>query len=170
MIRLLVALLCSLVDPRVHQLASGILATDAVDVSTAEAAEHAWAAVVAADVVGGDPALLLSIAWHESRYHATERTPEVGGKVSCGVMTPEPGRSCPAATMTVLGGYLAGAEHLRGWMVACRGHEHCALLGYAGGGRLIRLCQDQPDLRACQTPRVFLGRAAMIAAERRPRS
>jgi soluble lytic murein transglycosylase-like protein len=132
------------------------------------AVQHLRAARVAAVVVDVDPDLLLSIAHHESRYSATEATPEVGGRVSCGVMTPEPVAACGAATM--LDGYLAGARHLRGWLDACHGDQRCALTGYAGGYRLIAICRDDATRRACAVADAFLNRAAWIRKARNQRS
>lgn len=128
--------------------------------------ERAIRHVAAAEIAGWrydvDPNLLLSIAWHESRYHVAEATPEVHG-VSCGVMTPEPIAHCPAPSL--LGGYLAGAEHVAAWRDACHGEMACALTGYAGGYHLLALC-GQEHVRACDTWRVFQARAAWIARER----
>lgn len=165
MIRILIAWLFALCSPRAATLAQGELATAPHDITPVAARQHAVAALVAGDVYRVDPALLLSIAWHESRYQSRVVTPEVGGRVSCGVMTPEPRETCPAPSL--LGGYLAGARHLRGWYDACRGNERCALTGYAGGWRLIEICESEPDLRACHTWEVFLGRARAIARRTR---
>lgn len=128
------------------------------------AREHLRAARVAGAIYRVDPALLLSIAHHESRYAYREVTLEAAGKVSCGAMTPEPTYdrdACLRASSSVLGGYLAGAAHLRTWLAATRGSLRTALLGYAGGFHLIRWCQDN-RARQCDTPDVFLGRAAWI--------
>jgi len=156
----------ALCSPRTAELARGAHHT-APSYLTADAAmDHAEAAVIAAAIYDVDPALLLSIGWHESRYDGTEITPEVGGKFSCGPMTPEPLTSraaCERATSTLLGGYLAGAAHLRTWIDMMRGNMRMALLGYAGGGHLIHLCQWQ-ELRACHTPEVFEARARWIRA------
>lgn len=108
------------------------------------AAEHLAAARVAGAAYRVDPDLLLAIAWRESRYATNATTAETGGRVSCGVMTPEPTARC--SRQTVLDGYLAGARHLRVWLGATR-NEHAALLGYAGGYRLIAACRRGPVLR-----------------------
>jgi hypothetical protein len=134
------------------------------------ARDHVAAARVAGAAVGVDPDLLLSIAWHESRYQADAVGPEAGGRVSCGPMTPTPVARCERAT--IVEGYLAGARHLREWQLATRTTRD-ALLGYAGGYRMMRACAKGPVLRAtgrhddlCRVPEVFLGRAAWIQLER----
>lgn len=128
------------------------------------AREHIGAARLAALTYNVDPAVLLSIAHHESRYQRGEVTRESRGKVSCGVMTPEPTHAkgvCMSATSSLAAGYLAGAKHLRGWLDACRGNVYCALTGYAGGFYLIRYCRVRQH-RNCGVAGVFLGRAARI--------
>jgi hypothetical protein len=130
------------------------------------ATEHLGSARLAAFIVGVDADLVLSIAAHESRYRADAVGPEPGGRVSCGVMTPEPVARCPH--QTVLEGYLVGARHLRAWIRATR-DLRTALLGYAGGFAMIRACARGPVLRAtgrhddlCATPRVFMWRRDLI--------
>lgn len=139
---------------------------------TASATEHLTAAKLAASRYHVDPRLILSIAHHESRYAYQATTLELGGKVSCGVMTPEPTydrTACSRATASILDGYLAGAAHLRDWMNAT-GSRRAALLGYAGGWRLINACKLGPVLRGgtgddlCRTPDVFEARAKLIRA------
>ena len=127
-----------------------------------QATLHVAASEVAGRVYGINPNLLLSIAHHESRYQVATVTPELAGR-SCGVMTPEPVRQCPAPDL--LGGYLAGAKHLAAWRDACRADLRCMLTGYAGGYRLLELC-GREHVRACDTWRVFEARAAWIARER----
>lgn len=156
----LLRVLLSPASPSVATLAAGAHRTAPSYLTDSTALDHARAAVIAAATYDVDPALLLSIGWHESRYLPATVTPELGHKTSCGVMTPEPLARCTVTT--VLAGYLAGAAHLRGWYDACHGDETCALTGYAGGWHLIRLCQTQ-DLAACHTPAVFLQRARAIA-------
>lgn len=129
--------------------------------TSTRARDHLGAARAAQVVTSVDASLLLSIAHHESRYSVRERTAEEGGKFSCGSMTPEPKRRCAAADLTLVGGYLAGARHLRVWLDTCGGNRWCALTGYAGGHRLIAMCKRQ-HLRACATPWVFQQRARMI--------
>lgn len=136
--------------------------TAPADIAPYDAELHVAAAEVAGRAYRLDPNLLLSIAHHESRYQVATVTPELAG-ASCGVMTPEPRRQCPPPDL--LGGYLAGAAHLATWRAACRGNLHCALTGYAGGYHLLELC-ERDHVRACDTWRVFLGRAAWIARER----
>lgn len=134
------------------------------DLTVHTAWEHLIAARTAGRVWSVDPNLLLSIAHHESRYQHGEITPELGGKVSCGVMTPEPildRRECRVATSSILDGYLSGARHLRGWLDVCRGNLRCALTGYAGGYYLIYSCERE-HAKACETWGVFLRRAAQI--------
>ncbi len=140
------------------------------------AKQHVAAARFAAVVTDTDPDLLLAIGHHESRYETAAVTAEAGGKISCGVMTPEPTydeERCAEATRSLLVGYLHGAEHLRGWIAATRGDVHAALLGYAGGGRLIRFCDDtaaHDDHRGCRFPRDIQERARRIRSARASRT
>jgi hypothetical protein len=136
------------------------------------ARENLAAARVAGFVHNVDPDLLLSVAAHESRYEADAVGPESDGRVSCGSMTPLPVVHCPAR-QTALDGYMAGAVHLRGWIdVTSSMHE--ALLGYAGGYRLIRACHAgsvvvtrvKGEIDLCKTDGVFLWRARWIRRER----
>lgn len=158
MIAVVVAFLTAVLDPTTGQLAAGAARTAPAYLTPDTALEHATAAATAARVYHVDPALLLSIAWHESRYSVAAVGPEVHG-VSCGVMTPEPVARCPRATL--LGGYMAGAAHLRTWLDAT--HDlHTALTGYAGGYALIAACARGEKLHGCDTPAVFLGRARAI--------
>ncbi len=146
----------ALLSPRTADLATGTRRTAPSYVTADTAVDHALAASVAGGVYGIDPALLLSIGWHESRYQLSTVTREAGGKVSCGVMTPEPTQetgSCRSATASLLGGYLAGARHLRTWLGVCRGDRRCALTGYAGGYALLRLCESD-DVPACHTAEI----------------
>jgi hypothetical protein len=139
-------------------------------VSAQAAADHLTAARAAAERYGVDANLLLAIADHESRY-TDATTPEVGGRVSCGAMTPTPIARC--AHDGILVDYLRGAEHLAGWIAAARGDLRGALLGYAGGYVLLRACAEGPVLRdrpggqvdLCSTPDVFLRRARWIRRE-----
>jgi soluble lytic murein transglycosylase-like protein len=140
--------------------------------TTETARDNLSAARFAAFWYGVDPDVVLSIAHHESRYEVKAVTNEPGNRISCGVMTPEPTydkKKCLAATTDVFAGYMAGAEHLRGWFDACRGNQRCALLGYAGGYYLIGECKKGPHLRhgdsgddLCRTDEVFLWRARYI--------
>lgn len=115
------------------------------DLTPASAARHLAAARTAACMTGTSAYLLLYIAHHESDFRPTMRTREPGGKFSCGLMTPVPMTRCVPG-IDLLEQYLAGAEHLRGWLVACRGRQRCALLGYAGGYALIRACARRASL------------------------
>jgi len=165
MLQAIIRLMVLIQDPAT---ADGLRSTAPVYLTPEQAAEHSAAAAYAARQYQLDDTLLLSIAYHESRY-TDAVTPEPGGKYSCGTMTPVPQAHC--SRQTPVEGYLAGAAHLRGWITAERGDLRLALLGYAGGGRLIRACADGPVLThgvdACHTPAVFLARAAWIRTERR---
>jgi len=150
--------------------------TTARHLDASSAAEQLAAARLAGAAHGIDPDLLLAIAWRESRYDAAAVTPEKSGRVSCGVMmVTEPKGQKRCAPRTALAGYLAGAEHLRTWMKATRSMQD-ALLGYAGGYRLIDACKRGPIVREraggpvdlCSTPE--LRRAAWIRRERARRS
>lgn len=136
----------------------------------ATARAHLAAARVASATTGEDVDMLLSIAWHESRYDVSAVTREVGGRVSCGAMTPEPVRACSSSTL--IDQYRAGAEHLHAWRAATR-TERDALLGYAGGYALLRACAKGPVIRRsgrhddlCRVADVFTARAAWIGRER----
>lgn len=132
------------------------------------AKQHILAAGWAQKQTGVDSDLLLSIAWHESRYDAQAVGPESGGRVSCGPMTPTPVARC--AKQNIVDGYLAGARHLKEWLANTK-DRRTALLGYAGGYRMIDACSRGPVLRKgkgddlCRTPDVFLARAAWIRRE-----
>ncbi len=178
MIAIVLRIVIALVGPAPSELATGIRATAPRDVtSDAVAIDHASSAVIAGAAFDLPPDLLLAIAHHESRYQASAVTAEAGGKLSCGVMTPEPmhdAERCSAATSSLLAGYLHGARHLRGWLAAAHGNVRIALLGYAGGYRMISACRAGPVLRVrgkvtldlCRTPEIFAARAARI--RRRP--
>lgn len=105
------------------------------------------------------PSVLLSIAYHESRYEPGTITPEPGQRVSCGVMTPVPKTRCSPWELSVLGGYTAGAEHLALWRAYYPGHE---LLAYAGGGWMVAMCAAIPSDARCQIQGAFLARARRI--------
>jgi hypothetical protein len=159
-IQVLLALLAAL-GPRTEKLARGTRRTAPAYLTLEQAREHAFAAVFAGEIYNMDPALLLAIAWHESNFEVSTVTPEIGGKVSCGVMTPEPIDHCPRNT-SLLDDYMRGAEHLAGWYKAEHENQRLALLGYAGGGRLIRFCLSGGEARGCKIPEIFLQRAARI--------
>lgn len=140
--------------------------------TTETARIHLSAARIAAHVYNVDPDLLLAVAHHESRYNATARTPEPLNKTSCGVMTPIPKQTC--VTPDLVDGYLEGAAHLREWLDATGGDERLALIGFAGGYKLLRACAAGPVLQQrlgrnfdiCTVPRVFQYRARMIQRTR----
>ena len=148
--------------------ADALRQTDPADLTIETARVHLAAARVAAAAENVDVDLLLSIAWHESHYDATMRTAEPGQKTSCGVMTPIPKASC--ATPSLVDGYLEGAAHLRTWLEAAHGNTRTALLGYAGGYRMIKACAEGPvtatrkghDVDLCDIAEIFLGRARTI--------
>src|SRR4029077_5292767 len=106
------------------------------------ARENLAAARIAGIAYRIDPDLALAVAAHESRYKADAIGPESGGRVSCGSMTPEPVANC-SARQTTLDGYLAGVAPRRGW-IGATASMHEALLGYAGGYRLIKACRVGP--------------------------
>jgi hypothetical protein len=143
------------------------------DVTVDDAYEHVWAARVAAARYGVDETEILAIAWHESRFTDGVVAKEPGGRVSCGALTPYPTKSCTKKTL--LAQYLDGTRHWAvDWRLArgVRG-EREALLGFAGGYRLIRACRVGPVLRhgtsgddLCRTPEVFAQIRARIRAVR----
>jgi hypothetical protein len=146
-----------------RQTAPSYLPTDGI------AAQHLAAATLAGEAFSIDPALLLSIAWHESRYTSDARTREPRGRWSCGVMTPTPHvEPCSPEELTVFGGYLDGARHLSQWLRSCRGDQTCALRGYAGGYRLLERCREdgihhvREGVDACDVGTLFTHRAAWI--------
>lgn len=158
--------------------AEGLARTAPTYLSAASARERIVAAHLAAEETGTDENLLLSIAWHESRYTPKVVSNEPGGMVSCGEMTPEPISKCPSDS-TLLSEYRAGSRHLRTWMDAAKGDLRVALTGYAGGYWLISGCAKGPVWREranghkddiCGTADVFLARARWIERERRRRS
>jgi hypothetical protein len=145
-------------------------------ISTVDAAQHVAAARIAAARYHVDADLLLSIAAHESRYETHALTLEVGGKMSCGVMTPVPMATCDGEIDELLG-YDAGARHLREWLDATHNDVRQALLGYAGGYRMIAACKLGPVYRTtglhqdlCTIADVFLWRATVIRVARRGRA
>lgn len=138
------------------------------------AADHLGAARIAGAQYDVDPVMLLSVAYHESRFVVDVQTSESGGRVSCGVMTPQPQRRCKAEDLTLLGGYMAGAAHLRTWIDVChvadRGRhdssdaviQHCALWGYVGGRRFRSSCAAHPKRPGCNAVSQFEARARII--------
>jgi hypothetical protein len=168
MIATLITLLAVLFTPSTD--ADALRRTAPSYLTPSSASDNLDAARIAGALVNVDPDLLLSIAWHESRYEPQAVGREPGGRVSCGPMTPEPVARCTAKPM--LAGYVAGARHLRDWIGATP-DIHTALLGYAGGFSMIRACARGPVLRPrgahddlCMTPEVFLWRRDWIRRER----
>lgn len=174
MIRVLLEILLALGSQLPSDLAAGSQRTAPSYLNNDTAQEHATAAVIAGVAYDVPPELLLSIAFYESRYQQHTVTEEPLGKVSCGVMTPVPiydrSRCTAIASSSTLVGYLQGAQHLRVWIDASRGDMRRALLGYAGGYRLLRACADGPVIRQrgnlakdlCETPNVRRARATAI--------
>lgn len=159
---LLSTLLGLLTDVSDHD--ADALRSTAPDYLTVETArQHLGAARVAGLVTGTDPSLLLSVAWHESRYDHRAKTVEPGGKMSCGVMTPVPMTPSQCKQTSLVASYVLGAQHLAGWFTATR-DTRTALIGYAGGYVGIRFCADPKNARdyRCGTPWVFLERARRI--------
>lgn len=132
---------------------------------TKEAAvEHYWASRLAGAEYHVDPFLLLGIASHESNFKPKTITREPGNRVSCGVMTPTPQRRCSNEELTILGGYMAGAKHLRMWLKACGGNYWCGMVAYAGGMQSVRICRTGDVLSpagnsVCGVPAEFRKRA-----------
>ena len=140
------------------------------------AREHVWAARVAGAAYGVDADMVLAISYHESRFTNNVVSKEAGGRVSCGVMTPYPTKTC--LSKHLLAQYLDGTRH---WAIDWRRagdvrSEREALLGYAGGYRMIRRCRLGPVLRhktrgddLCRTPEVFAWIRARIIGARQIR-
>jgi hypothetical protein len=155
---------------------AGLQRTDPTDLTADSALEHLTAATIAGAFTGTDPNLLLSLAWHESRYQANAIGPESNHRVSCGPMTPEPVAHCTSSSL--LAGYIAGARHLRTWLDAMHGNEREALLGYSGGYAFRRKCHAGPviahragrDVDLCTVVEIFEWRAEWIRRERRKTS
>jgi len=143
-------------------------------VTVDDAREHVWAARVAAATYGVDADMILAIAYHESRFTTNVVSKEPGNRVSCGAMTPFPTKTC--VPKPLLAQYLDGTRH---WAIDWRRggdvrNEREALLGYAGGYRMIRRCRQGPVLRhkthgddLCRTPEVFGAIRSSIRSARR---
>jgi hypothetical protein len=140
-------------------------ATAPAYLTVSSAVNHLWAARIIGALTETDPAVLLAIGWHESRYVVNAVTREPGGvafdtgrvvpvRYSCGVMTPTPNERCTAEDLTLIGGYLAGARHLRMWL-DIRRHLWLAVRSYAGAGE-----------RAERFATEMIGRAGMIRSPR----
>jgi hypothetical protein len=137
---LVVAILLFLANDTSYAEARALQRTAIAHLTPETAYLHLKAARLAGSRYQIRPELLLAIARHESNYNITTQTPEPGHRVSCGVMTPVPKRRCTPSDLSLYGGYYAGAAHLRVWMNHCNGSEICALLSYAGGQGLYRVC------------------------------
>ena len=137
------------------------------------ARDHLWAARMAAASFDVDADMVLAISYHESRFTDGAVGRESSGRVSCGVMTPYPTKTCVETSL--LAQYLDGTRH---WAVDWRRAGDVrdtseVLLGYAGGYSLIRRCRNGAVLRhkthgddLCATPGVFRGIRARIVRER----
>jgi hypothetical protein len=122
---------------------------------------HIAAARFAGRLTGVDPDLLLAIAHHESRFEPTVVGPLVRGKRACGVLQHVPiTGECPEPS--ILRDYVDGAMHLAAWMRAQHGDIDRALIGYAGGYALLKLCDQGEAPKACSIARFNLARAAAI--------
>lgn len=140
--------------------------------SSEVAATHLAAATFAGELFSVDPAVLLAIAYRESRYTTGVVGPRVRGRRACGLMQPMM-HAGTCREQTVLEGYVEGAQHLRTWLDtrSCRGDLRCALLGYGGGYALLKGCAvgsvvverngKQADL-CTFIPGSVVARAAMI--------
>jgi soluble lytic murein transglycosylase-like protein len=151
-----------LLDPTPAEAAHLSTATG-VRLTIEQASEHIAAARVAGALTGTDPSVLLAIAWHESRFQPRTITREPGHRVSCGVMTPDPKRHCEPEELTVQGGYLAGARHLRRYLDSERDLTR-ALVAYAGGHGSV--AHPKAGWRAWRAARQFL----VVARRIRPAS
>ena len=152
-----------------HRFAPSYVTVDA-------ARDHVWAARAAATIYGVDADMLLAISWHESRLTANVVSKEANGRVSCGAMTPYPTKTCVSKPLVAQ--YLDGARH---WAIDWRRagdvrSDREALLGYAGGYRMIRRCRQGPVLRhkthgddLCRTPDVFAQIRSRIVVARQIR-
>ena len=139
------------------------------------AREHIWAARIAATAYNVDADMVIAIAYHESRLTSNVVAKEAGRRVSCGAMTPFPTATCEAKPL--LAQYLDGTKH---WAVDWKRagdvrNNREALLGFAGGYRLIRACRRKPVLRyrthgddLCKTPEVFAGIRSRVQEARKP--
>ncbi len=150
-----------------------LVRTDPVDLTYDSARENILYAREAGQLYGVDPSVLLAIAWHESRYHPRTQTREPAGldedgryrrhRVSCGVMTPVPKARCAEVELTLEGGYVAGAAHLRMYLDVHHGSLEKALVAYAGGSGSVRY--PKAGWRAWRAKRQELERAKLL---RRP--
>lgn len=129
----------------------------------------------AAQVVGVEYELLRGIAWHETHEHLHHVQVETNGWLSCGVGTSTPVATIGECEAYIDGGYVVLARDLRGWMDARdpvtreRLSRREALIGFAGGYRLIAQCRRGPviiraGVDACGTPEVFDEIAARLTS------
>lgn len=154
--------------------AKALQGTAPMYLTQATATQHLGATRLVGAKYDIDPAVLLSVAYHESRFVVDLSTRESGGRVSCGVMTPAPQEHCGHEDLTLLGGYLAGASHLRAWIDVCHTVDHwhhdvndevilrCALWAYAGGRGFRTFCETRPGYPGCDTVTKFEERARRI--------
>jgi len=131
--------------------------------TTTTARDQLGAARAAANKYSVRPELLLGIASRETCHGARLIAREKSGHYSCGVgqVTNLTGGPCEAFTLTVIGGYLESARVLNAFAMVCKGDEHCALTGYAGGFYLISYCRKNAHAH-CGIPSDYLARAARI--------
>ncbi len=157
-IDLIVTILLRSLEPSAQE-AEAFRQTDPSDLSAAGASENMTDAALASQLTGIDRSVILAVAWHESRYRPLTATREPGHRVSCGVMTPFPKRRCSSDELTLLGGYLSGASHLRTYLDS-EGSMERALVGYAGGH--VSVMHPKKGWRAWRASREFLKRALLI--------
>lgn len=160
-----IAVAIAIFTPITDQEADALRSTDPYDLTIDRAREHLEASRLASAIVSIDQDLLLSIAWHESRYMHNVVSHEPRGLVSCGVMTPVPKGHCRPSTL--VDNYLDGAMHLDGWYRVSHGRHWAALIGYGGGFYMIRRCSSGERSRACAIPWIFLSRAKQIRQARK---
>lgn len=159
-----IVLWLGLIEPTPAE-ATALASATGVRLTVDEATDHIRAARVAGALTGTDPDVLLAIAWHESRFTAHVITREPGHRVSCGVMTPEPKARCEADELTLQGGYLAGARHLRHYLDR-EPDLRRALVAYAGGHGSV--AHPKEGWRAWRAARQFISMARKIRARRKP--
>lgn len=137
------------------------------EITVDQARAHVWSATIAATRYSVDTDMVLAISYHESRFTPNVVTVGPAGRVACGAMTPYPTTQC--SHQPLLMQYLEGTRH---WALDWRTapdvrSEREALLGYAGGYYLIRLCRKDPSWDACQTPDAFEKIRQQIISARR---
>lgn len=140
--------------------AEGLRATAPRDLTIEEATEHLTAARAVAQAFNIDETILLAIAYRESRYTLGLPGRPINGRMACGVMQVivKLGRCAPQSHEDE---YTAGALELTQWMKAQPDIER-ALLGYAGGYRLLNHCKTEPKDKRCGIGRAVLARAKRI--------